>query len=696
MGVRGKLFAAFGASAMLTALAAVIAIYSFHLVATEFGTLSRQGIPAIRAAAALAIGSTDVTIAATDLAAAETEQAREASSHRLREAVAKLQADTGKIELSEAGTFVLEDLKAGANGFAAQLDALDNVTQRRLALRLRKLDWLRKLFAAHDAATAKLAPLVGDAYSSLTRAAVSAIEADSAAMADLLDNQVGRMKSTLEAESSLHRYVALLVHGVLTEDGDMIAPLQDRVSAEAARIRRSMRVVMSDESAGLVADLIDFADPQRGLLAVRLAELDTAVQAKFIVRAVFVASEELGRKIDRLIDFERTEVEAQAVAIGKQFTKSGWVLILLGFASFVIAAAIGLVVVDRGMARPLAQLVAVMRRIAKGDLPAALPAGGRHDEIGDMIDAVAIFRENALDRRRLEEAARGDRDASARRQEHIETLVNEFRAETEELIRKVGATMNEMQATAAALSRTSDESSGQASRAAAASLAASSNVETVAWATGELSASVSEIGNQASKASKIVSAATSGARSTNEKVASLAEATSTIGAVVTLIKEIAEQTNLLALNATIEAARAGEMGRGFAVVASEVKSLASQTARATEEIASQIQAIQDSTKGAVDGIQSIAATMEEVNQYTSSIAAAVEEQGAATNEISQNVHQAAAGTRDVAGNIAGVQAATAETNRSAAQLTRASGDVASETRRLSGVVEAFLSKVAAA
>ena len=154
MGVRGKLFAAFGASAMLTALAVVIGIYSFQAVAIEFSRLSKQEIPAIRDAAALAIHSTDVTIATANLAAAKTEQARKAASKRLREVIGDLQANTIKIELNEAATFVLEHLKASANSFAAKLDALDDVTKARLALRRKKMEWLNQLFAFHDAAAA--------------------------------------------------------------------------------------------------------------------------------------------------------------------------------------------------------------------------------------------------------------------------------------------------------------------------------------------------------------------------------------------------------------------------------------------------------------------------------------------------------------------------------------------------------------
>ena len=221
------------------------------------------------------------------------------------------------------------------------------------------------------------------------------------------------------------------------------------------------------------------------------------------------------------------------------------------------------------------------------------------------------------------------------------------------------------------------------------------NVQTVASATEELSSSIREIGNQVSESSRIVGAAVTQADDTNAKVKALAEAAQKIGDVVTLINEIAGQTNLLALNATIEAARAGEAGKGFAVVASEVKNLATQTAKATEEIAGQVRAIQDATDTSAQAIDTIAQTINRVNEISTAIASAVEEQGAATQEIARNVQQAAQGTTEVSSNIGSVTQVAQETGAAATQLLSSAGELARNGTLLRSQVDDFLREVRA-
>jgi methyl-accepting chemotaxis protein len=274
-------------------------------------------------------------------------------------------------------------------------------------------------------------------------------------------------------------------------------------------------------------------------------------------------------------------------------------------------------------------------------------------------------------------------------------MADDFETNVKGVVEIVSSSATEMQATAQSMAATAEETNRQATSVAAAAEEASTNVQTVASAAEELASSISEIGRQVAESSRIASQASTQASKTNAQVESLASAAQKIGEVVELISDIASQTNLLALNATIEAARAGEAGKGFAVVASEVKSLATQTAKATEEIAGQISAIQAATTDAVTAIKEISTTIEQINDISGSVASAVEEQGAATKEIAHSVQQASAGTTEVSSNISGVTAAASESGTSATQVLEAAGELAKQSEKLRGEVDKFLVQVRA-
>ncbi|AXS39202.1 cache domain-containing protein [Breoghania sp. L-A4] len=363
------------------------------------------------------------------------------------------------------------------------------------------------------------------------------------------------------------------------------------------------------------------------------------------------------------------------------------VVIVLGFAARLLV---------RSITKPLGHLSAVMDDLREGRTDMEIAEIGRTDEIGEMARAVDVFRTNAIAQARLEDEQAAGLVAREERQQRIESLIDAFRSTSQDLLGAVDTTNTSLEATARALDSVASSSATQAQDAAGASEEASDNVQSVASAAEELASSISEISQQVSRTTAIVNQATHAAQSSNEKVASLATAASKIGDVVSLIQAIAEQTNLLALNATIEAARAGEMGKGFAVVAAEVKELATQTSKATEEIGTQISAIQSSTAQAVDAIGGITKTMDDVNEYTGAIAAAVEEQGAATNEISRNIQSAASRTQTVVGSISELDKAVKETNRSAESVLTATADASENTQRFREEIATFLRDVAAA
>ena len=353
------------------------------------------------------------------------------------------------------------------------------------------------------------------------------------------------------------------------------------------------------------------------------------------------------------------------------------------------------VVIARGISTPLGRLRTAMLELADnrpitGEIDVA-----RHDEIGEMARAVAVFRDNAHERTALAEKARAEETARAGRQAKVDTLIADFRVSVGTVLQAVDGSMKRLGSTARTLSGVAGEATSRAATAAGASEQAAGNVQSVAAAAEELGTSVEEIGRQVAQANAVVKDATAMAARTNTDVAALADGAQKIGNVVELIRAIAAQTNLLALNATIEAARAGEAGRGFAIVASEVKNLASQTAQATEEIGAQIAGIQSSTQNAVNSIATIATTMDEVNRVTSAIAATVEEQTTVTREIARNASLAADGTGTVASNVTEVTAAISEANRSAEDVLGSTQELADAAKRLQSSVDGFLAEVAA-
>ncbi|MGH6948470.1 MAG: methyl-accepting chemotaxis protein [Kiloniellales bacterium] len=370
----------------------------------------------------------------------------------------------------------------------------------------------------------------------------------------------------------------------------------------------------------------------------------------------------------------------------------------IAVATLVLLALIGVVLfqIRSTVGRPLAQMTAVMSRLAAGDNAVEVPGLERRDEIGAMARAVGIFRDNAVEMTRLQsEQKEQERRAAEEKRETMNKLADAFEASVKAMVESVKAASKDMNATASSMAGLASDASGQADLVSKASQQAASSVDIVAAAAEELSASVNEIGQQVTQSTNITGEAVVMADNTNDKVKSLTEAAQKIGEVVSLISDIAAQTNLLALNATIEAARAGEAGKGFAVVASEVKNLATQTAKATEEISQQITGIQSATNEAATAIVEIGQTIAKVNDIATAIASAVEEQSAATKEITQSVQQAAAGNHEVSSSIHAVNAAAQETGQAANRVVDASGQLTDQSDALGHEVERFLRDVRA-
>ena len=350
---------------------------------------------------------------------------------------------------------------------------------------------------------------------------------------------------------------------------------------------------------------------------------------------------------------------------------------------------IGVILIARSIARPLAQITATIKTVADGGETIEVPHTGRGDEIGALARAIQIFQQ-AMDHNRSLNAQVADESRSREaRGRHIEKSVEDFRQTIGTVVRAVNDSASAMRDNAESIARVSSDANGRANVAAGATTQASSNVSAVASASEELSASVEEIGRQVRQSASAVELTGRRTEKSIAEIESLAAATQRIDGVLSLIQAIAEQTNLLALNATIEAARAGEAGRGFAVVAHEVKALAGQTAKATEEIGENIGHIQASTRNAVEAVREIGNAIRGINDITSNIAAAIEQQDAATREISVNAQSAAQGNATLAANIGSLRDAIGETSTTAESVLSTSGSLASTAEHLSRELETF-------
>lgn len=458
-------------------------------------------------------------------------------------------------------------------------------------------------------------------------------------------------------------------------------------NALASRLQNPGRRALAQDAASYIGKYRDAFDKVHGIIVERNTEIASELDV-------------IGPRIAKAIENYEVSIQEQQTRIGTEASAHIHQSVIVDMAVAGFSLAFGAVmawIIGTGISGPIQRMTSAMKEIAEGNKTIEVPSRDQKDEIGAMAGAVQVFKENALEVDRLnEEQAERDRTAEEEKRQAMMALADDFEASVKQVVASVSTGASDITAAAQQLTSAAESAAQKSTAVADASTEASGNVQTVAAASEEMSSSIQEIARQVSESTRSTGDAKDEVEQTDAVVRDLAEAAQKIGEVVTLISDIAEQTNLLALNATIEAARAGESGKGFAVVASEVKNLAQQTAKATGEIAQQIDGVQSTTDTAVQAIGRIKDTIMKVDEIAGSISAAVEEQTAAVAEISNSTQHAARGTQQVNENIGEVQRSSEETGTAARRALDTATDLSGQSDDLRQKVEQFLGRVRAA
>jgi methyl-accepting chemotaxis protein len=694
-GVKGSLFAAF---AVIAAMAIVISAGASMMLRHIGGTmvnLSGRDIPRLTSSLQLLAQSSSLASLGPALLGSQSEDALNDRLKKMQEIQKVTQQRLTEISTLGADKSVVGPLAETIKNINDANQSLVSAARERLevaALHNKQYDALRS--AQADFTTAASAPML-DAQTELN-AVLGAVEVsvDDATAAARFVEQLGNVI----AGGNL--IAAQMAASLSANDSDTLETIEKEFKASLARLKSNLELLPNNRSTSALREaamkLAALGQGKTRVFKLREKELDASDYGQTVLEETRKLNVGLDISVQQLVEGVRKATETATSTAGKEIELATLAMIGLGAATLIGSVLFVWLYVGGNILRRIGNLQQAMKLLSSGDLDTEIRHSNQRDEIGAMADSLEVFRESMIHARALSTEQDKDRAAKAEHASRMETQIAEFEATVRSALQNLQTSANSMQATAQSMSDTAEQSSSLVGAVAAAAEETSVNVQTVSAGTEELSSSIAEIGRQVVTSAQIARKAVDEAGETDATMQGLADNASRISVVVDLIQVIASQTNLLALNATIEAARAGEAGRGFAVVAQEVKSLASQTANATDEIRSQIASMQQVASSAVTAIRNIGGTIAEINEVTTAIAAAVEEQGTATREIARNIQQAAGGTSEVSSNITGVSSASAKAGAAATDVLGASEVLRREADTLRSEIDAFLINIRAA
>ncbi|MDE5440331.1 HAMP domain-containing protein [Bradyrhizobium sp. CSA207] len=694
-GVRGSLFAAFAVIAGMGLVISAGAGFVFNHLGATMMDLSGRDIPRLSASLQLASQSATLAAQGPGLLASPSDEALKERTKKVQEIQQLAMAKLGEIIELGADKQIATALRDTAKSIDEATQSLVSAARERLdtgAVHDKQYEALRKAQLAFVGAAG---PAMLDAQTRLNAILGAAdLSADDATEAARTVAQI----STVSANGNL--MAADMMAALSANNSDTLEAIEKEFKTTRDRVKSNLEDLPNVPSMQTVRDAVQklfaFGEGKTGVFKVRQKELDSIDYGQTILDETRKLNVGLGISVQQLVDGVQKDTNASTFQARQEISLATTSMLALGALTLVGSALFVWLYVGRNILRRIGGLQRAMQSLSAGDLDTEIARTRHNDEIGAMTDTLTVFRDSMIEARALAREQDKDRAAKAERSARMEAKIAEFEGTVRSALDNLAQSANSMQSTAQSMSNTADQSNALVNAVASAAEETSVNVQTVSAGTEQLSSSIAEISRQVVTSAEIARKAVDEAGSTDATVQSLADSASRISVVVDLIQTIASQTNLLALNATIEAARAGEAGRGFAVVASEVKSLASQTAKATEEIRTQIASMQQVTTSAVGAIQGIGRIIGEINDVTTTIAAAVEEQGAATREIARNIQHAAGGTSEVSSNIVGVSTASAEAGAAASEVLGASDALRREADMLRGEIDAFLNNMRAA